>query len=99
MPHRCRNLHGNCTVGRIQMIGQPVHLVGEQMPVQVQGHLDARVAQVGLDGLGMGSLGDEDTGMASFYLPARTAGELAAMLETGLPPVVELEQLPLRAWI
>jgi hypothetical protein len=49
-------------VGRVQVLRQPVHLVGEQMPVQVQGHLDAGVAQVGLDGLGMSSLSDEQRG-------------------------------------
>jgi hypothetical protein len=49
------------TVGGAHMLRQAVHLVREQVTVQVQGQLDARVAQVRLDGHGM-----KATGRASY---------------------------------
>jgi hypothetical protein len=45
-------------VGRVELLGEAVHVVGEQVSVQVQCHLNAGMAELSLDGLGVGALGD-----------------------------------------
>jgi hypothetical protein len=49
-------------VGRVELAGQAVHVVREQVAVQIQCHLDARVAELSLNGLGVGALGDQERG-------------------------------------
>jgi hypothetical protein len=49
-------------LGRIEAFRELVHLVGEQMPGEVERDLDAGVAEVSLDGLGVRALSDEERG-------------------------------------
>ena len=43
-------------VGVLQPVGEPLELVGEQLPVAVQRHRRRGVAELGLDGLDAGAL-------------------------------------------
>jgi hypothetical protein len=46
-------------VGVLEPVGEPLELVGKQMPVAVQRHRGRGVAELGLDRLDAGALGDE----------------------------------------
>ena len=48
-------------IGVLQPLGEPLELVGEQVPVAVQRHRGRGVAKLGLDRLDAGALGDEQT--------------------------------------
>jgi hypothetical protein len=58
-------------VGVLEPVGEPLELVGKQMPVAVQRHRGRGVAELGLDGLDAGALGDEQarTGVAKVVEP------------------------------
>jgi hypothetical protein len=46
-------------VGRVELAGQAVHVVGEHVAVQIQRHLDTRMTELRLDDLWVGTLGDQ----------------------------------------
>ena len=61
MPRKCRDSGRDRGVCGVQAVGETVHLVGEQVPVEVERDLDAGVAEVRLDRLRMGALSDGQT--------------------------------------
>jgi hypothetical protein len=58
-PCRVRN---GVRVGILKPVGEPLELVGEQVPIAVQRHRRRGMAELGLDRLDTRALGDEQTG-------------------------------------
>jgi hypothetical protein len=61
-------------VGLLEPLGQPLELIGEQVPVAVQRHRRRGMPELGLDRLDARALGDEQTraGVATATMTRRT---------------------------